>query len=186
MTLGTVLAQQGARILVVDADLRDPKLHSMAQVSNSSGLSTLLTTDSNSRTIQDVAGVPGLYLLPAGPVPPFPAEILGSPRMKALVKDWREKFDFVLFDSPPLLQVTDSTVLNQFTDFNLMVVRFCSTPKASFRCAYRALRQMVDPGTIGVVVNAFRRNSAEYRDYYGYKGNIHNFLIKGKLNERVN
>jgi capsular exopolysaccharide synthesis family protein len=186
MTLGTVLAQQGARVLVVDADLRDPKLHSVAQVSSSSGLSTLLTTDSNSRTIQDIHGVPGLYLLPAGPVPPFPAEILGSPRMKALVKDWREKFDFVLFDSPPLLQVTDSTVLNQFTDFNLMLVRFCSTPKASFRCAYRALRQTVDPGTIGVVVNAFRRNSAEYQDYYGYKGNIHNLLIKGKLNERVN
>lgn len=186
MTLGTVLAQQGARVLVVDADLRDPKLHAMAQVPNDSGLSTLLTTQTTQKAIRPIDGVSGLDFLPAGPVPSLPAELLGSPRMKTLVKDWRESYDFILMDSAPLLPVTDSMVLNQFADFNLMVVRFDSTPKASFRCAYRALRQSAEPETIGIVLNAFQRNSAAYQDYYGFKGSKHNFQFKGELNERAN
>jgi polysaccharide biosynthesis transport protein len=186
MTLGTVLAQQGARVLVVDADLRDPKLHAMAQVPNDCGLSTLLTTQTGQKAIRPIDDVPGLDFLPAGPIPTLPAELLGSSRMKTLVKDWRESYDFILLDSAPFLPVTDSMVLNQFADFNLMVVRFGSTPKASFRCAYRALSQSAEPDTIGIVLNAFQRNSAAYQDYYGYKGTKHNFQFKGELNERAN
>ncbi len=186
MTLGTVLAQQGARVLMVDADLRNPKLHSLANAANSPGLSTLLTSQPNAMVAQQVSGVPGLQIISAGPATPYPAELLGSSRMKALVEDWRGKYDFILLDSPALLPVTDSMVLNQFTDFNLMVVRFGQTPKASFRCAYRALCQTVEPQAIGVVVNDFRRNSAAYEDYYGYKGNVHNLISKGNFNERAN
>ncbi len=185
MSLGTVLAQQGARVLIVDADLRNPQLHAFAQVSNSTGLSNLLTSQPGNAPEQQVDGIAGLHVIPGGSATRYPAELLGSSRMKALVQDWRGRYDFILFDTPALLPVTDSMVLNQFTDFNLMMVRFGSTPKASFRCAYRALRQTVAPETIGVVVNGFRQNSAAFQDYYGYKGNIHNLLFKGNLNERA-
>jgi capsular exopolysaccharide synthesis family protein len=171
MNLGTILAQQGARVLLVDADLRRPQLHILAGVSKEKGLSSLLSSTLESDTaIQPVGKVPGLNLLPSGPVPPFPAELLGSPRMKYLVEQWRRQFDFILIDSPPLLPVTDSMVLNQFTDFHLLVVRYASTPKAAFRRSYNAVSQQAEPGTVGVVVNAFRQNSQDYQHYYGYNG----------------
>jgi Mrp family chromosome partitioning ATPase len=118
--------------------------------------------------------VPGLYLMASGPVPPFPAELLGSPRMKYLVEQWRSHYDFILLDSPPILPVTDSMVLNQFADFHLLVVRFASTPKAAFRRSYNAVSQQAAPGTVGIVVNAFRQNSQEYQHYYGYSGYSYN------------
>jgi polysaccharide biosynthesis transport protein len=177
MNLGTILAQQGARVLLVDADLRRPNLHTLAGVSKEKGLSTLLSSTAELETaVQTIGSVPGLHLLASGPVPPFPAELLGSPRMKALMEQWRHQFDFILLDSPPLLPVTDSMVLNQFTDFHLLVVRFASTPKAAFRRSYNAVSQQAAPGTLGVVVNAFRQNSQEYQHYYGYSGYSYNSM----------
>jgi capsular exopolysaccharide synthesis family protein len=177
MNLGIILAQQGSRVLLVDADLRRPQLHTLAGVSKEKGLSSLLSSTQESDTaIQPISKVPGLNLLASGPVPPFPAELLGSPRMKYLVEQWRRQFDFILIDSPPLLPVTDSMVLNQFTDFHLLVVRYASTPKAAFRRSYNAVSQQAEPGTVGVVVNAFRQNSQEYEHYYGYSGYSYNSI----------
>jgi len=177
MNLGIILAQQGARVLLVDADLRRPKLHALAGVSKEKGLSTLLSSTLELETaVQTIGPVPGLQLLASGPVPPFPAELLGSPRMKELMETWRKQFDFILLDSPPLLPVTDSMVMNQFTDFHLLVVRFANTPKAAFRRSYNAVSQQAAPGTLGIVVNAFRQNSQEYQHYYGYSGYSYNAI----------
>ena len=184
MNLGAILAQQGAKVLLVDADLRRPKLHAMTGASRQTGLSSLLSSSADIDTaVQRVGLVAGLYLLPSGPVPPFPAELLGSPRMKSLVAGWRQHYDFILIDSPPLLPVTDSMVLNQFTDFHLLVVRFAATPKAAFRRSYHAISQQADPGTLGVVVNAFLQNSQEYQQYYGYSGYTYNSLSTRTVNE---
>jgi capsular exopolysaccharide synthesis family protein len=187
MNLGAILAQQGARVLLVDADLRRPQLHIMAGASQEPGLSSLLSTTSESKTaLQTINSSSGLHLLPSGPVPPFPAELLGSPRMKCLMEQWRREFDFILLDSPPLLPVTDSMVLNQFTDFHLLVVRFADPPKAAFRRAYNAVSEQAEPGTLGVIVNAFRQDSQEYEHYYGYSGYSYNSLSKKDSHERSN
>jgi capsular exopolysaccharide synthesis family protein len=175
MNLGIILAQQGARVLLVDADLRRPHLHSMIGLPKEKGLSSLLSSTLESESaVMAIDKVPGLYLMASGPVPPFPAELLGSPRMKYLVEQWRSHYDFILLDSPPILPVTDSMVLNQFADFHLLVVRFASTPKAAFRRSYNAVSQQAAPGTVGIVVNAFRQNSQEYQHYYGYSGYSYN------------
>ena len=180
MNLGTILTQQGARVLLIDADLRRPKLHGMTSAPRGNGLSSLLSSSEPiDSAIQTVSGVPGLDLLASGPVPPFPAELLGSQRMKSLIEQMRDRYDFILIDSPPVLPVTDSMVLNRFTDFHLLVVRFASTPKAAFRRAYQAISQQAEPGTIGIVMNSFRQRSQEYSQYFGYKGYTYQSLTSG-------
>ncbi len=187
MNLGAILAQQGAKVLLVDADLRRPRLHELAGKYSSIGLSTMLSSSMEADNgVLEVPTVPGLYLVPSGPIPPFPAELLGSPRMKCLVESWRQKFDFVLMDSPPLLPVTDSMVLNQFTDFHLLVVRFATTPKAAFRQSYNYIAQQAEPGTLGVVVNAFEQHSQEYQQYYGYTGYTYTSASPRMMNDTVN
>jgi polysaccharide biosynthesis transport protein len=173
MNLGTVLARQGAKVLLVDADFRSQShpIDAMRGMLDQKGLSTaLLSTSVGEPELQTVAEIPGLYLLPSGPKPPFPSELLSSERMGQLIADWRNKFDYVLLDSTPLLPATDSMVLNQYTDFHLLVARYESTPKAAFTRAYEAVSRHAEPGTVGVVVNAFHQNSQEYEQYYGYKG----------------
>jgi capsular exopolysaccharide synthesis family protein len=187
MNLGAILAQQGANVLLVDADLRRPRLHELVDNPGFIGLSSLLSSSSEpGSAVLDVPSVPGLHLVPSGPVPPFPAELLGSPRMKCLVEKWRQEFDFVLMDSPPLLPVTDSMVLNQFTDFHLLVVRFATTPKAAFRHSYNSIVQQAAPGTLGVVVNAFEQHSQEYQQYYGYTGYTYTSAPPRMMNDTVN
>ena len=173
MNLGTLLARQGAKVLLVDADFRsqsDP-VEATAIKLNEKGLSTVLLSKlGDAPELQTVPEIPGLYLLPSGPKPPYPSELLSSERMNRMMQDWRSEFDFILFDSAPLLAVTDSMVLNQYTDFHLLVARYGSTPKPAFMRSYEALSRNADPGTVGVVFNAFEQNSEQYEQYYGYKG----------------
>jgi capsular exopolysaccharide synthesis family protein len=173
MNLGTILARQGASVLLVDADFRSQRQHldSMSGGTQEHGLSTLLLSEDGAAvSLQTIEAVPGLHLLPSGPVPPYPAELLASSRMKQLIAQWRSEFDYVILDSPPLLPVTDSMVLNQYTDFHVLVARYNSTPKAAFLRAYEAVSRQAAPGMVGAVVNAFRNDSQEFEHYYGYKG----------------
>jgi succinoglycan biosynthesis transport protein ExoP len=181
MNLGTILARQGASVLLVDADFRSQhqNLDSMTGIPQQQGLSTLLLSDGETEPLlQTIDAIPGLHLLPSGPVPPYPAELLASSRMKGLMETWRSQFDFIILDSPPLLPVTDSMVLNQYTDFHALVVRFESTPKAAFLRSYQAVSRQAEAGTVGVVVNAFRQNSQEFEHYYGYKGHPYKSLSR--------
>jgi succinoglycan biosynthesis transport protein ExoP len=173
MNLGTLLARQGAKVLLVDADFRSEShpIDAIHGTLNQNGLSTaLLSASGGEPELQTVAEISGLYLLPSGPKPTYPSELLSSERMSQMMADWRQRFDYVLLDSAPLLPVTDSMVLNQYTDFHLLVTRYASTPKAAFARSYEALSRHSDPGTVGVVLNAFEQNSQAYEQYYGYKG----------------
>lgn len=163
-----VLAQKGARVLLVDADLRRPSVHKVFNIKPKVGLSTLLTGSSKfENTITHVPQLPNLFLLPAGPPPPHPAELLGSALMKQYIQQWREQFDHVIFDTPPALSVTDSILLSVDMDCVVLVVRSGNTTKAALRRTKELLAQ-VNARVLGMVVNAVDVNSPDYYHYYYY------------------
>ena len=163
-----VLAQRGMRVLLVDADLRRPGVHKAFGVGCETGLSTLLT---GNNTMEEVTirypQLPNLCLLPAGPQPPAPAELISSLQMKALLAQWRKDFDHIIIDSPPAVSVTDPVVLSADVDSVILVVRSGKTPKDALQRAEDLLFQ-VNARVMGVIVNAI--NVASPGHYYYYHG----------------
>ena len=166
------LAQKGARVLLIDADLRRPSIHKVFNIKPKVGLSTVLTGSSTpENTITHVPQLPNLYLLPAGPPPPHPAELLGSNLMKHLILQWREQYDHVIFDTPPALSVTDSILLSVDMDAVVLVIRSGNTTKAALRRTRELLGQ-VNARVLGVVVNAVDVDSPDYYHYYYYGSKV--------------
>src|SRR5439155_1704053 len=122
---GIVLAQQGSRVLLVDADLRRPAVHhSLGIRSNGGGLSTLLAGQHSAEEVLVRSNqLSNLYVLPAGPPPPQPAELLSSALMKQWISTWRKHFDRVVIDTPPCLSVTDAVALSVVADSVVLVIR---------------------------------------------------------------
>jgi capsular exopolysaccharide synthesis family protein len=163
-----VLAQKGARVLLVDADLRRPGIEMVFGFSRkaSGGLSTLLSgMDTLENVIVPFPQLPNLHVLPAGPVPPNPVELLGSSLMRDLIARWRNDFDHIVFDTPPCLSVTDSVVLSVEADRVILVARSGQTPKGAVRQASELLLQ-VNARVMGVVLNAFNFHSVDSSYYY--------------------
>jgi len=165
-----VLAQKGGRVLLVDADLRRPGIGKALGIKATAGLSTVLSgVDKVEDAIAPFAQLPNLYVLPAGPIPPNPVELLGSTVMKDYIARWRNEYDHVIIDTPPCLSVTDSVVLSVEADRVILVARSGQTPKAALRRASELLVQ-VNARVMGVVLNAFNLRSADgYYYYYGSK-----------------
>ncbi len=163
-----VLAQKGARVLLVDADMRRPSVHKVFNLKPKVGLSTLLTGSSTAEdSITPVPQLPNLHLLPAGPTPPHPAELLGSSVMKQYIARWREQYDHIIFDTPPALSVTDSILLSVDMDSVVLVIRSGQTTKAALRRTCELLSQ-VNANVLGLVVNAVDVNSPDYYNSYYY------------------
>lgn len=122
--LAVTMAQGEKRTILVDADLRRPALHRIFTVGNSQGLTTMAVQDSAlAEPPLAPTGVENLWLLPSGPLPPNPAEILGSRRMEEIIAALKANADIVLFDAPPVIAVTDAAVLGTKVDGVLLVVR---------------------------------------------------------------
>src|SRR3990172_6739244 len=120
--LAITIAQTGSKVLIVDCDLRRPSIHSIFGIKNNVGLtSAMVDTSLANLPAQDV-GIPNLSVLTSGPLPPNPSELLGSQRMQELMAKLRESADYVLFDSPPVLAVTDAAVLASKLDGVLLVI----------------------------------------------------------------
>ncbi len=167
--LAAVLAFREARVLLIDADLRRPTIHSRFGVSSRVGLSTILTgTTTLDESFQTVAEAPNLYILPSGPVPPFPTELIGSNRMTALLEECKGQFTHIIIDSPPVLTITDGLILAPSCDAVLLVVRYGRASKHSVR---RSRDLMLRAGTRlgGTVINAVDAASQRYYGYYGYQ-----------------
>lgn len=169
MNLAIALVQQGARVLLIEGDLRRPTLHSRLNIGTPSLSGALASRNGDRPTITEHPNVPGLFFLPAGPKPPFPAEALASERMKELLNTWREEFDFVVIDSPPLLSVTDAVMLSRSADAVLLVVRSEQTTRQSLLRARDLLRR-AQASLVGVLVNDVDVNSPDYYQNYGYYG----------------
>ncbi len=166
--LAVILAQRGTRVLLIDADLRRPNVHHRFGLNGKVGLSTILSGQTTPEdSVQRIAEVPDLDILASGPVPPFPTEMLSSRTMTDLLEWAREKYAFVVLDSPPVLSVTDGVILSSKVDAVVLVVRHGKSSKNIVR---RGRDLLVRSGAkmAGIVLNAVDLNAPEYYGYYGY------------------
>ncbi|GGH12433.1 GumC family protein [Silvibacterium dinghuense] len=180
--LAVSTAQQGKRVLLIDADLRKPSDKKGLEFSGKDGLSLLLTEEEQVPHILTVDGVPNLSLLPSGPVPVNPSELLSSANMGKLISDLRTRFDLILIDTPPLLPVVDALILAELADSTLLVARQASTTQDSLKRAFHLLASRTPRSSIGVVLNGVTMNSDAYHSYFGektshyYMENVHETL----------
>ena len=168
--LSAVLAQGGKRVLLIDADLRKPSLSERLGIESRVGLSQYLTDEHVIEDIQEVTLIPKLHLLTSGPIPPYPAELLGSIRMIDALHRWRESYDFIVLDSPPVLLVTDPVLLASRADATLLVARYGVTNRLSLKRSHRTLRDQSTMDRVGVVLNGVSHGSSFHYEYYGYSG----------------
>jgi non-specific protein-tyrosine kinase len=164
MNLSIVVAQTGKSVVLVDADLRQPRLHHVFRLPGNSGLTSALTADEPGLDgwLQQT-GIDNLRVLVSGPLPPNPSELLGSQKMEYLIKQLEEEADLVVFDTPPVLAVTDAAVLASQTDGVLLITEAGKTRRAAVVRAMENLQQ-VGANVVGGVLNKFSPRSSE--DYY--------------------
>lgn len=169
--LAVVWAQTGQKVLLVDADLRRSTLHRTFNLDNREGLTTILTSRARTidlNTIIQPSGIDNLALLPSGPTPPNPAELQGSQRMKDFLKAVRERYDMVIVDVPPMLEVTDTQVISHDLDAVVLVVKQGQTQKLGAKRAVELLK-LAHANLLGYVMNDVEDNSgAGYGYGYGY------------------
>lgn len=167
--LGTTFAQSGQKVLLIDTDMRRPRLHASTGVSRQTGLTNLILGELSIEEAVKETEIPNLWVLPCGPLPPNPAELLMSNRFQMVLEELGKRFDRVILDSPPLQVVTDAVVLSKKTDGAILVVKMGSTLRDEIQRSARHIRSV--NGTIfGVIVNAIEPNNRDgyYYSYYGY------------------
>ncbi|KAF3300158.1 MULTISPECIES: CpsD/CapB family tyrosine-protein kinase [Lactobacillales] len=163
-----VMAQQGLRVLLVDADLRKPTVAKTFNINTTVGLTSLLTDrDANIMDTVNYVADANIYILAAGPIPPNPSELLGSNRMAELIGELEEMFDLVIFDTPPILAVTDAQVVATRVDGVIVVVRSGIANKNEVRKT-KDLLDVVNANVIGAVYNGEDANKLGYGYGYGY------------------
>jgi capsular exopolysaccharide synthesis family protein len=161
--LAVTLAQGGKKTLIVDCDLRRPRQHTLWGVEPEPGLTSMMLEEMAAPPLVDV-GIENLRLLPSGPLPPNPADLIGSPRMDAIVEQLKEA-DFILFDAPPVIAVTDATLLAAKLDGVLMVIRAGGTRREHAEQA-RDLLERVNVRIVGAVLTNAQVD-ARMGGYYG-------------------
>ena len=160
-------AQLGDRVLVVDADLRKPRLHRIFKVKYVDGLSGYLTGKYHLKDTFHKTSIENIWLLPSGLIPPNPAELLNSVKMKEMMESVKKAFDVILIDTPPVLAVVDSVMVASITDGAVFVVRAGKTKNKAFENAIEELRK-AKANIIGVLFNELRISKSDYyyMDYY--------------------
>jgi len=167
--LAVTLAHAEKRVILVDCDLRRPAQHEIFGTSNDVGLTTMVVDEKVMRDPPLLeTGVEGLQLLPSGPLPPNPSELVGSRRMGEIIKALSERADLVLFDAPPVIAVTDAAVLASRVDGVLLVIRAGATKRDHAKRA-KALLDKVNAHVVGAVLNNVKMDTSYYQ-YYREKG----------------
>jgi capsular exopolysaccharide synthesis family protein len=166
VNLAISLAQMDKRVLLVDADLRKPKLHIVFGLDNSTGLSSFLTRQVIKEIIRE-SGIPNLSVITSGPIPPNSSELLSSKRMQEFVELVKEKFDMIIFDATPLIIVTDASILSTLVDGTVMVVM---AGKTTFDVARRGVKLLRDINSrlLGSVLNGLDTMREGYEYLYPY------------------
>jgi capsular exopolysaccharide synthesis family protein len=172
--LGTTMAQSGQKVLLIDTDLRRPRLHKSLGISRQRGLTNLILGDATVEDVVKTTDIPNLYVLPCGPQPPNPAELLLTARFQEVLKELEDKYERILLDSPPLLAVTDAVVLARISDGVVLIAQAGKTATDDVRQAARSLHD-VDAPVLGVILNDMDLSDRRYGYYYyqyGYGENL--------------
>jgi capsular exopolysaccharide synthesis family protein len=167
ISLGIAMAQSGSRILLLDTDMRRPRLHKPFGVPNDIGVSSLVVSDGKLEDAVKTTEIPNLFVLPCGPIPPNPAELLHTKAFKDLIARLSKQYDKILLDSPPIGAVADAVVLSTQVDGVLMVLKAGQTHRETARRAIRSLND-VKARVFGAILNDIDASKAKYGDYYGY------------------
>jgi len=169
--LAITLAQSGKTVLIVDADLRKPRQHRLFKVKNTYGLTTYLTDSVEVGKVVKSTEIPNLFLINAGPLPPNPAELLGSEKMTRFIRMMRDECDFMLFDMPPMLEISDALIVGAKIDGVILVVWGDNTSREALKKARERL-DLLKVRTLGVVINNVNmpRSGYYYKDYYYHYG----------------
>lgn len=180
LNLAITLAQRGDQVVLIDSDLRRPRVHRSLNVSNEVGLSSFLAGNASIDGLtKPVPGIPNLSVIAAGPAPPNPAELLSSEPITTLLAELRRQFDFVILDSPPTITVADSMILAAHADGVILVAHGGVTTRESLRHTRKMIGN-TSARIIGVVLNNVDVRSADYRYYYSYYyGDYYRHMVEG-------
>ncbi len=165
--LAIVFAQQGKKVLLVDTDLRKPTIHYTFHLHNTVGLTNVLMKQSVLGDAIQQTPITDLFILTCGTIPPYPAELLGSSMMSQLIERLKVDFDIVLFDTPPLLAVTDTQILANKCDASILLIKSGSTEKDG---AIRAKEILLNSSSrlLGAVLNNKKMKASHYQSNYYY------------------
>lgn len=166
--LAISIAQDGKKVLLVDCDLRKPMQRRVFNVMNIKGLTNVLAEGADYREVVNDVNVDNLELITSGPKPPNPSEILGSSKMQAFMDEITADYDMVILDTPPMLPVTDATVLSRIVDGVLLVIRHGQTTIEAAEIVRRQIEK-VGANILGAVINdvPMDDNNYYYYEYYG-------------------
>lgn len=168
VNLALAMGQTDKRVLLVDADLRKPIINRTFRISNEQGLTSLLVNnDLQFNQVVQKSSDLNLYIMPSGPIPPNPSELLGSAKMASLIKELENHFDLIIYDVPPMNAVTDAQIMASRTDGVLLVVRNGYVRREEVRTSVDRLKT-VDANVLGYVMNGVSADDSKYSYGYGY------------------
>ena len=166
--LAVSFANLNKKVLLIDCDLRNASIHKMFKINNIYGLTDILAKDRAVDKCIQKTELENLYVLTAGSTPPNPAEILSSEKMKNLIEDLKNIYDYIFIDTPPIGLVTDAGVLSSFTDGVVLVVKSESVEKKYLEETKKKL-DAVDARILGAILNSYKSEQKDY-NYYSYYG----------------
>ena len=178
--LATVFAQSGQRVLMVDSDLRRPTLHKLLNVTNSLGLTNYLLKQNTLEEVIQTTSLTNLDLLASGKLPSSSLGILSSAQMKDLISELKQRYDFVFFDSPPIMGVSDASILASEVDMTLQVIQYRRYPQP-MNIRAKQLIEKVGGNLMGIVLNNI--NMSQDESYYYYSGYYHDYYSKNEASE---
>jgi succinoglycan biosynthesis transport protein ExoP len=186
LNLATIFAQNGSRVLVVDSDLRRPSIHKTLKLTNALGLTNYLLKQNTIEEVIQKTKLPTLDFMASGKLPSSSMGILSSVQMKALIQELKLRYDFVFFDSPPLLGVSDASILASEMDMLLQVIQYRRYPQPMTIRAKQMINK-VGGNLLGIVLNNINMSSDEsyyyYSGYYDYQASKHDDSTVVKLSE---
>ena len=166
--LAIVFAQQGKKALIVDTDLRNPTVHYTFRIANTFGLTNVLTKQATLNEAIQMTPIKDVFVLTCGPIPPNPAELIGSESMTQFIQNASEQFDIVIFDTPPVLAVTDAQILANKVDGSILVF---SSGDTNIDAAVKTKEVLMNAKSklLGAVLNKKKAKDSQYYYYYGSK-----------------
>lgn len=175
--LATIFAQNGQRVLIVDSDLRRPSIHKLLHLTNSIGLTNYLLKQNTLEEVIQTTSLPTLDFMPSGKLPSSSMGILSSVQMKELIRDVKRRYDFVFFDSPPIMGVSDASVLASEVDLVMQVIQYRRYPQPMTIRAKQMIEK-VGGNLLGIVLNNI--NMSQDENYYYYSGYYYDYYAKSE------